>query len=65
MAKAKKEVVKKERKAVAPTEANLKTVRQECAVVDYSLRLIREKLSCTWKEAVFIRKELLKLDKKS
>jgi len=52
--------VKKERK---PTEVDLKTVRSTCAVVDYSVPKIRKALSCTWREASEIRRELLKLDK--
>lgn len=67
MAKAKKEEVKSKketRKAVEPTEANLKAAREAAAVTDYALPKIRKALSCTWGEAVAIRHALLKAEKK-
>jgi hypothetical protein len=59
---AKKEVKakKEQRKAVEPSEANLKAARDAAAVIDYSLLKIRKALACTWGEAVAIRHALLK-----
>jgi hypothetical protein len=57
-------VVKEQRRAVEPTEANLKAARETAAVVDYSLPKIRKALDATWSEAVAIRHALLKADKK-
>jgi hypothetical protein len=63
---AKKEVKAKQeqRKAVEPTDANLKAAREAATVTDYSLPKIRKVLSCTWGEAVAIRHALLKAEKK-
>jgi hypothetical protein len=63
---AKKEVKAKKdtRRAVEPTEANLKAAREAATVMDFSLPKIRKALSCTWGEAVAIRHALLKADKK-
>jgi hypothetical protein len=63
VAKTKKAEVKSKketRKAVEPTETNLKAAREAAAVTDYSLPKIRKALSCTWGEAVAIRHALLK-----
>lgn len=55
--------VKESRKAVEPTEANLKAAREAATVLDYSTPRIRKALSCTWGEAAAIRHTLLKADK--
>jgi hypothetical protein len=64
MAKAKKEVKKPAPAKVELTEAVLKVIRSEAAVVDYSLVKIRTALKCTWKNAVELRQAALKADKK-
>jgi hypothetical protein len=61
--KKEKKAVKEERKAVEPTEANLKTAREAATVLNYAVPKIRKALSCTWNEAVAIRHALLKADK--
>ena len=62
--KAEPKKAKIERKAVEPTEANIKIVREKATVIDYSLAAIRKALSCTWKESVALRHAALKADKK-
>jgi hypothetical protein len=62
-AKKPKKAVKDQRKAVEPTEANLKAAREAATVVNYPLPKIRKALSCTWDEAIAIRHTLLKADK--
>jgi hypothetical protein len=53
-------LVKEQRKAVEPTEANLKTAREAATVLEYSVPKIRKALNATWSEAVAIRHALLK-----
>jgi hypothetical protein len=61
--KKEKKAVKEQRKAVEPTEANLKAAREAATVLEYSVPRIRKVLNATWNEAVAIRHALLKADK--